>query len=363
MIPTLSKRKRTASLDIVRIIAIIMVVVIHGVETVWDVHPATVSTLPIVEKIIIFILYTFGRLGVPLFLFLTGYLMLGRKYNQNNIISFYKKRVVRLIVIALIWTLIYYVYSLMFRGRVFHIADLARQLLFISDYQPAPHLWYMPAIIGLYLFIPFVANVLSTINKKALKIILSVSIFYLFIVPTCNSMALALHISPLISKIELHYVGGICGVMMVIGCLVKQYNGLIISKLHTSRLILLFLISITLSIATHYYMMCIKMYDAFLWYDSIFILIAAGCLFILLIELLNNKKESKVLAKIARMVFGCYLVHYLFIYIIKSVLLMIGYSNGIGNLVIIVIGSLAMSLAATSLASRYKLPAQLFGVK
>lgn len=98
----INNKSRNASLDIVRVLAIIMVIVVHGVETVWSIHPGAMKNLPMIEGITVLALHVFGRLGVPLFLFLTGYLMLGYKYSQKNAIVFYKKRVVRLLIILFI---------------------------------------------------------------------------------------------------------------------------------------------------------------------------------------------------------------------------------------------------------------------
>ena len=78
------KSGRQSNLDIVRIIALCSVLLMHGVENVWRIHPADVASTPSLERVFIFITYTLGRLGVPLFLFLTGYLMLGKRYKKNK---------------------------------------------------------------------------------------------------------------------------------------------------------------------------------------------------------------------------------------------------------------------------------------
>ena len=361
----INNKSRNASLDIVRVLAIIMVIVVHGVETVWSIHPGAMKNLPTIEGITVLALHVFGRLGVPLFLFLTGYLMLGYKYSQKNVIVFYKKRVVRLLIILFIWSVIYYLYDTLFLERPFKIPDLIRQILFISNDPLAPHLWYMPVIISLYLFIPFVSNVLLTIDKKVLKILMSIAIFYLFFVPTCSMVAQAFHSAPLINNLELHYMGGICGVMMVMGYLIKRYQDLIINKLKTSWLVLVLIISFIISTAVYYLTLCVKQYDKLLWYDSIFILLGASCLFMLLLKLFRDNKNHKVLTKMSTMTFGCYLVHYVFVYTFKIAILKgrMDHNNSFMIFMVIVLGSAIMSMVVTSLACKSKLLAYVFGVK
>ena len=65
------------------------------------------------------------------------------------------------------------------------------------------------------------------------------------------------------------------------------------------------------------------------------------------------------------MTFGCYLVHYVFVYTFKIVILK-GRMDHNGNFMIfmfIVLGSAIMSMVVTSLACKSKLLAYVFGVK
>ena len=69
----LTKKSRQANLDIIRIIALVFVFMIHGVEVVWDISPNGMSSVSIVTRIVVLTIYSIGRLSVPLFLFITGY--------------------------------------------------------------------------------------------------------------------------------------------------------------------------------------------------------------------------------------------------------------------------------------------------
>lgn len=137
---------------------------------------ASVST-----KILAMTIYTLGRLSVPLYLFITGYLMLGKYYKKEDVFTYYKTKAWKLLKITWMWTAIYYLIDILFLGRGFSVTDAIRQFLFISDWFVAPHLWYIPAIIGVYLFIPFVSNALQKIDARVLVILLCLAVFYLFI--------------------------------------------------------------------------------------------------------------------------------------------------------------------------------------
>lgn len=312
-----AKKSRQASLDIIRIIALVFVFMIHGAETVWGVSSDGLASASELTKIVVMVIYTLGRLSVPLFLFITGYLMLGRYYKKEDIFTFYKTKVWRLLKIAWIWTAIYYFIDILFLGRGFSVADAIKQFLFIGDWLSAPHMWYMPAIIGVYLFIPFVSNVLQKIDNRVLAILLCLAVFYLFVVPTANDLSLAYNRSPIINKVELHYLGGFCGTMIVIGQLVRRSMTWLNKHVKSWLLVLITVISVYLSVAMHYLLVSILEQDYGPWYDSIFILFASICLFILLLRLLEKSSQSQLLSMLATSVFGCYLVHYVFIYMLN----------------------------------------------
>lgn len=58
-----------------------------------------------------FISFTIGRLGVPLFLFLSGFLLLQKQINdEKDIFTFYKKNLISLVIANSIWVIIYNIF-------------------------------------------------------------------------------------------------------------------------------------------------------------------------------------------------------------------------------------------------------------
>lgn len=75
------ERKRIAWLDLARTFATVAVVICHAVET--DYYFICTGSLSATSFHWYYenILFTVGRLGVPVFLMITGALMLGREYD------------------------------------------------------------------------------------------------------------------------------------------------------------------------------------------------------------------------------------------------------------------------------------------
>lgn len=346
-----TKKSRQASLDIIRIIALIFVFMIHGVETVWGVSPDGLADSSTLTKIIVMVIYTLGRLSVPLFLFITGYLMLGRYYKKEDVLTFYKTKVWKLLKITWIWTVIYYLVSAFLLDREFSTVEFIKQLLFVSDWFSAPHMWYMPAIIGIYLFIPFVSNTLQKIDTRVLAILLCLAVFYLFVVPTANDIALAYGKAAITNKVELHYLGGFCGVMIVIGQLVRRGMTWLSKHVKTWMLVVSLIISIYLSVTMHYLLTAVLGNDYGPWYDSVFILIASVSLFIILLRALGWRASGSKLTVMATSVFGCYLSHYLFIYLIEHIALSIGVSEWV-ECIMITFGSMTLVILTVLIVRR-----------
>ena len=253
--------------------------------------------------------------------------------------------------ITWIWTVIYYLVSVFLLYREFSAAEFIKQLLFVSDWFSAPHMWYMPAIMGIYLFIPFVSNVLQKIDTRVLAILLCLAVFYLFIVPTTNDIALAYGKAAITNKVELHYLGGFCGVMIVIGQLVRRGMTWLSEHVKTWMLVVSLIISIYLSVTMHYLLTTVLENDYGPWYDSVFILIASISLFIILLRVLGWRASGPKLTAVATSVFGCYLIHYLFIYLIEHIALLLG-AGGWTECIVVTFGSMALAILTVLIVRR-----------
>lgn len=89
-----------------------------------------------------------SRPGVPLFVMLSGYLLLSKDYELG---LFLKKRFVRVVIPAVFWMLIYSFYNHLARGNPATLLDTLRGMVKGPVHY---HLWFIYLIIGLYLVYP-----------------------------------------------------------------------------------------------------------------------------------------------------------------------------------------------------------------
>lgn len=89
-----------------------------------------------------------ARPAVPLFVMLSGFLLLGKDYEPGY---FLKRRFSRVVVPALFWMLVYSVYNHLVKGTPATVADAIRGIV---ERPVHYHLWFIYLIIGLYMVYP-----------------------------------------------------------------------------------------------------------------------------------------------------------------------------------------------------------------
>ena len=165
-------KQRNYSYDILRIIAVIAVVTIHSCSQLL-----TKTEFQSAEFTLGNFLDSFARLAVPLFLMISGSLML----NEEKSVPLKKsiKSAGNIYFLLLCWSAVYAVafkliYPLMTGGNI-NIKAFAKA--FINGHY---HLWYLFMIIGIYLLTPILRAFVKKENSKLVGYFLVISvIFYL----------------------------------------------------------------------------------------------------------------------------------------------------------------------------------------
>jgi surface polysaccharide O-acyltransferase-like enzyme len=164
---------RTIWIDNIRLIATIAVIAVHvatpPVFTLYDPHSATNMVWWIGN-----VYDSFFRICVPLFVMITGSLLLPQ---QIGFCDFLKKRLSRILLPFLFWAAVYIAYNL-----AITIRDSGMQVFSYFFHWllpqivkgPAPHLWYIYMIIGIYLFIPIIKPWVTTASNKAILFFLGI---------------------------------------------------------------------------------------------------------------------------------------------------------------------------------------------
>ena len=103
---------RIVKLDIARTFAILCVVLCHCSEMIYTQQSVKVAELGISSRIFMFGTFTIGRLGVPIFLYLSGILLLKKTIDgDEDIFKFYKNNLFPLFVVNEIWVILYKLYG------------------------------------------------------------------------------------------------------------------------------------------------------------------------------------------------------------------------------------------------------------
>lgn len=151
---TVSKYKnRIIYLDYLRVLAILGVILNH-ISSYWD-HTS------VLNQNIALLYNAFGRIGVPVFLMLTGVLLLN---NKLPIKDFIKRRYPRVIIPFLFWMTLLIGYNIFIKPSL--IND---NLIYYMIKHYLSDRWYVWMILGVYLIIPIMAAFVKSSKLEGVK--------------------------------------------------------------------------------------------------------------------------------------------------------------------------------------------------
>ncbi len=145
------------SADIIRILAVFFVVFSHTTDrfVIYTILKGGISWD------IIYYFNTLSRVAVPLFIMLSGYLLLHRE-KTKNIERFYKRRFTKIFVPFLVWLSIYFMSS-----ADWNIARLTPQYVFTHLWEGNIwHLYFIIIILELYVLAPLLVHIIETNSRK-----------------------------------------------------------------------------------------------------------------------------------------------------------------------------------------------------
>lgn len=126
-----SAKERVAWIDWCRAFAICSVLMCHSSERVYVFSLPEFGEYYLRRQLAALIIHTIGRLGVPIFFFVSGYLLLDRSYDYKNTKTFYRKNLGGLILSVEIWIIIYNFFNVYFYEQPFNLNTLLRNMLFL----------------------------------------------------------------------------------------------------------------------------------------------------------------------------------------------------------------------------------------
>lgn len=281
-------RQRDTSLDIIRIFACLMVVLMHS-----PIPSANASGLFLVALSYI----TAPCIG--LFFMVSGALLLPVK---NDYFTFLRHRFGKVAIPTVVWSLIYIYIRWDFSESEIKIWQTIASLPFSAQGEGV--LWFMYTLCGLYLLAPILSGWLVRASKREIEFVL-----ILWAITLCYPL---LEIWFLINDSNtgpLYYFGGYVGYFLL-GYYLKNFY----KNISLTICCVVALVGVALLWATKRIGIELDFYSVF-WYLSIFIVALCIVLWKLVYHVVKDRKFGettiKTLSLVSNLSFGVYLVHIL----------------------------------------------------
>lgn len=306
----MNQKKRIEWIDYARVCAIVCVILCHATENSYRDVIFGERTIGPALWIIENTLFTIGRMGVPLFLAISGTLLLAK---EKNVVSFYKKSLLPILLTTEIWFAADYLFVCVIQNQDFNPAQLILEMLFLQE--PAlSHMWYMPMIIGIYLFLPFLSKVMKQFENGSVFLVPFLVLFVTSVfIPTVNTfLSQGIFSTGSIEiQIDVSFGGGVYGLYLISGYFIGSRK--ILNRFSTECLAVIFLLAFILNTAGQYFLYSHSYFesDHLIWYTSIGIFVMG----LLLFEFIR-RGQGRVwkcfhirASALARCSFGIYLIH------------------------------------------------------
>ncbi len=148
------------NVEIIRVISCIMVIVIHVTNyycRAWD-------SVPEEEYLFSLILDTAARVSVPCFFMISGAFLLA----LQDTVKDYGNRLKRFLPVLIVWSAVYYFYNRFCFGMSYDLRE-------VFSTPVEKHLWYLYAMIPVYLVLPFLQMIFRNMDRRWEKIFLIVT--------------------------------------------------------------------------------------------------------------------------------------------------------------------------------------------
>ncbi len=197
-------KQRALKYDVIRIVAISMVLFVHvTVVPVIRYQGATFAVGNLFNNL--------SRAGVPMFLLLTGALLLNeeRPFDAKR---FYRTSFLSIVLLLLFWLVFYAAWRAfclpLLRGKSADPGHFGEYLLTLKGLYP--HLWYLFMLVGAYLVIPVLRLFVKRENRPYILFLILLSLFVQFAVQTLGVFTrdASLTVGDFFTKFHLEYATG-----------------------------------------------------------------------------------------------------------------------------------------------------------
>lgn len=120
----------------------------------------------------------FCEFSVPLFFMITGALMLGR--NQEPILRVWSHRVIKMMIILLVWSFFYYMVNVYNDKEIFNLKSFAKRF-YDSNWNFS--FWYLYAYIPLLMSLPVLQRFAKALSDKEYLYMIGLRLFFTALLP------------------------------------------------------------------------------------------------------------------------------------------------------------------------------------
>lgn len=285
------KNKREYAFDILRVVSMFMVIVVH----VSNVYSRSYGSISMNDFLASLIYNTIFRVSVPIFLMISGALLLDRKFDKEK----YWKRLWKFVLIIIVWDVIYLVWEYLYLGATY--SPLYKLL-----WEPyRAHLWYLYTVVLLYFLQPGLKWALDRMSKKTKWIVLIIW--------------LALSTYSIFNNSVSHYFTQISYIgYFVLGKYLYDFIKKHVTKKHNWIEILIIVVCMAMSIILNYVasLKYDKFYNAYFAYRTIFIMLPSFAFYAYVITNYQKDGINKWIALLSELSLGVYLIHGIFLDIV-----------------------------------------------
>lgn len=299
------RSKQNLNIEYMRAFACLGVILIHIMKSAHDVFGnMTPGTYFICSSVVNNL-----RWCVPVFLMISGYLLLDPR-KKIGLLKI-KQYIIRIAVVLGIFGTGFAFVELIFEKRSVHYVFVFKAFVNMLMGNTWNHLWYLYALIALYLFLPMLKSITGYLDKKEITYIVIVFFVYSSIFPTLKEIGVTIGIAYFSFSIYLFY--------MLLGYWLRQ------SKIKIPQFVyILGFIGTGFYFVILAYISDIKgntIPEIFYSHSSIAVVLQA----LLIFSLMSNIKIPaegylhKIIISIANYSFGMYIMHMLWINILYKV--------------------------------------------
>ena len=322
--------KRQYYLDILRAVAIISITLNHAVNRSYANYSGQMAefySIPLWSTMLKTVVTVFSKIGVPLFMMITGVLIMNKKMDsKEDIKRFYRHNLLSLLITTEIWYVLIYWYLVFFgnnnilenRGIWGTIGGMFETMLF-QNQVTFDSLWYMPVIMCIYTTIPFVILAKNKLSgeKASVWLFLPLIIVYLnnMVLPAVNAVLESQALRTFTSTLQMVDLVAYFYIYIILGYFVGKG---ILDKWKTWVVALIALGSFALCCGFQLYMYAQPM-DHLMDYDFPLLPICAAAL----LELARRKAHllkaaRKPVEGLSRISFGIYFLHIVIMTVLNS---------------------------------------------